>query len=105
MKDDLGPSSLISKDLQPGSDDTAAALAEKLGAGKYKKYVRFFVAALSSIPWIGGVIGAAASLTTMNFCAGFKGTCHRIRFDRFPILAHSAKTTFCCAWLLAKRET
>ncbi|ABF40140.1 conserved hypothetical protein [Candidatus Koribacter versatilis Ellin345] len=39
------------------------ALAQKLGSGRNKKYVRFAVAALSAIPWIGGVIGASASFS------------------------------------------
>lgn len=38
-------------------------LIEKLGGGKGKKYARFVVAALSSIPWIGGVLSAVASLS------------------------------------------
>ena len=39
------------------------ALTEKLGGSRTKKYVRFVVAALSSIPWVGGVIAASASLS------------------------------------------
>ena len=39
------------------------ALAKSLGGSKRKKCVRFFVAALSGIPWVGGVIGAAAGLS------------------------------------------
>jgi hypothetical protein len=39
------------------------ALSEKLGGSRFRKYTRFVVAALSSIPWIGGVIGASASLS------------------------------------------
>ncbi len=39
------------------------ALMEKLGHGRYRKFGRFFMAALSSIPWVGSVIGAAASLS------------------------------------------
>jgi hypothetical protein len=39
------------------------SLSEKLGGSSAKKYARFVVAALSSIPWIGGVIAASASLS------------------------------------------
>jgi hypothetical protein len=39
------------------------ALSEKLGSGSKRKYARFLIAALSSIPWIGGVIAASASLS------------------------------------------
>ncbi len=39
------------------------ALVNSLGGGKSKKYVRFILAALSSIPWVGGFLGAAASFT------------------------------------------
>jgi len=41
---------------------TQEALSEKLGGSKAKKYVRFVVAALSSIPWVGGLFAAGASL-------------------------------------------
>jgi hypothetical protein len=45
--------------VEPSQDELLA----RLSAGKGKKYARFVVAALSSIPWIGGVISAAASLS------------------------------------------
>lgn len=45
------------------NDNTDNALMKTLGAGRYHKYVRFFMAALSSIPWVGGLIGATASLS------------------------------------------
>jgi hypothetical protein len=38
-------------------------LVERLSHGKNKKYVRFLVAALGSIPWVGGFIAASASLS------------------------------------------
>jgi hypothetical protein len=44
-------------------EPSQSALIERLGSGKYKKYARFVVAAVSAIPWIGGVIGAAASFS------------------------------------------
>ncbi len=40
------------------------ALAKRLGGGKNRKYIRFLIAALSSIPWIGGVLAASASLSS-----------------------------------------
>lgn len=42
---------------------TQEALSEKLGGSRAKKYARFVVAALSSIPWVGGLIAASASLS------------------------------------------
>jgi len=42
---------------------TQESLSEKLGGSRAKKYVRFVVAALSSIPWVGGLIAASASLS------------------------------------------
>ena len=41
---------------------TEQTLAEELHKGKYGKYVRFTLAALSSIPWIGSFMGAVAGL-------------------------------------------
>jgi len=38
------------------------ALVERLSAGRGEKYKKFVVAALSSLPWVGGVIGALAGL-------------------------------------------
>jgi hypothetical protein len=39
------------------------ALVQRLAGGKNRKYARFLIAALGSIPWIGGFIAASASLT------------------------------------------
>src|ERR1700676_2188440 len=39
------------------------ALVVKLSAGRSHKYARFVVAALSSIPWVGGFMAASASLS------------------------------------------
>jgi len=44
-------------------EEAQNALAERLGGDRRKKYVRFFVAALSSIPWIGGLFSAASSFS------------------------------------------
>ena len=44
--------------LEPSQE----SLVQRLSEGKNRKYVRFLVAALSSIPWIGGFIAASASL-------------------------------------------
>jgi len=48
-----------------GTELSAAenALIEKLTGGSGRKYVRFVLAALGSIPWVGGVLGAAAALS------------------------------------------
>ncbi len=46
--------------VHESSDDK---LISQLGSGKWKKYVRLFMAALSSIPWVGGVISATASFS------------------------------------------
>jgi hypothetical protein len=45
--------------VEPSQD----TFIEKLTGGKRRKYTRFVIAALSSIPWIGGVIAATASLS------------------------------------------
>jgi hypothetical protein len=42
------------------------ALTTRLAQGKHRKYIRFLIAALSSIPWVGGVLAASASLTAEN---------------------------------------
>lgn len=44
-------------------DSTQDAFIERLAGGKHRKYVRFVVAALSSLPWIGGIFSAAASFS------------------------------------------
>ena len=45
--------------VEPSHD----ALIARLSAGKGRKYVRFVIAALGSIPWVGGFIAASASLS------------------------------------------
>lgn len=50
------------QERQKKLEDAQKALAQSLGGGRRKKYVRFFVAALSSIPWVGGLFSASASL-------------------------------------------
>lgn len=57
--DQLPPHSIVLDKLEAAED----ALTSQLGSGSKRKYARFLVAALSSIPWIGGVIAASASLT------------------------------------------
>jgi hypothetical protein len=39
------------------------AFIDRLSGGRGRKYTRFIMAALGSIPWVGGVIAAAASLS------------------------------------------
>jgi len=53
------PHSIVLDGLEANTD----ALSEKLGNGRKRKYARFVIAALSSIPWIGGVIAASTSLS------------------------------------------
>lgn len=48
------------KDL---SDAPESALVERLNSGKRRKYVRLILAALGSIPWVGGFIAASASFS------------------------------------------
>src|SRR5438105_4479509 len=57
--EELPPHSIVLDKLE-GAEDS---LSEKLGSGSKHKYARFVVAAPSSIPWIGGVIAASASLS------------------------------------------
>jgi hypothetical protein len=56
-EDLLSPTSL--ERLEEAGD----ALAEKLGGGRKRKYMRFLIAALSGIPWVGGVITASTGLS------------------------------------------
>jgi len=44
-------------------EEAQNALAQRLGGGRRKKYVHFFVAALSSIPWVGGLFSASSSFS------------------------------------------
>jgi hypothetical protein len=53
-------------DLPAVAGDPHEALIARLGAGKSHSYVRFLVAALGSIPWVGGLIAASASLSAEN---------------------------------------
>jgi len=59
MQDDLSQSGITQPELLEPSQE---ALVQRLSDGKNRKYVRFLVAALGSIPWIGGFIAASASL-------------------------------------------
>src|SRR6266571_7002019 len=55
------PSSIT--DQSDFAEPSQEALIARLGAGRGRKYVRFVAAALGSIPWIGGLIAASASLS------------------------------------------
>ena len=55
----LSPHSIVLDKLEAAEE----ALSNQLGSGRRGKYARFLVAALSSIPWVGGLIAACASLT------------------------------------------
>jgi hypothetical protein len=59
MQDDLSQAGVRQPELMERSQE---ALVQRLSEGKNRKYVRFLVAALGSIPWIGGFIAASASL-------------------------------------------
>jgi|SRR5690242_9193236 len=60
MQDELSRAAITQPELLEPSQE---ALVQRLSQGKNRKYVRFLVAALGSIPWIGGFIAASASLT------------------------------------------
>lgn len=49
-------------ELVPVTNAKDGSLEKLLNGAKYKKYARFVFAALSSIPWIGGLIGASAAM-------------------------------------------
>jgi hypothetical protein len=53
------------------SEQPQNAIVEKLSSGKRRKFARFVLAALSSIPWVGGVISAAASFSAEKDQEGF----------------------------------
>jgi hypothetical protein len=60
-------------------------LAEGLHGGRNKKYIRFAVAALSSIPWIGGLLAALASLNAE------KNQEHLNELQRLWLMEHQQK--------------
>jgi hypothetical protein len=60
LQNDLPRSGINQPEILEPSQE---ALVQRLSQGKNRKYVRFLVAALGSIPWIGGFIAASASLT------------------------------------------
>lgn len=43
---------------------TEKALVNKLSSGRYRKYGRFVLSVLGSIPWVGSVLSASASLSS-----------------------------------------
>jgi hypothetical protein len=60
MAEDSGEPKIANAEFVEPSQE---ALVERLSQGKNKKYVRFLVAVLGSIPWVGGFIAASASLS------------------------------------------
>ena len=60
MQDDKDELKISDVELLEPSQE---ALVQRLSEGNNRKYVRFLVAALGSIPWIGGFIAASASLS------------------------------------------
>jgi hypothetical protein len=69
------------------------ALVQKLSGGKYKKYARFVVAALSAIPWIGSLIGAAASFSAERDQEGINEL-HRLWLEEHQIKVGELGATF-----------
>jgi hypothetical protein len=59
MEDPKEPRFAGAEFLEPSQE----TLVQRLSHGKNRKYVRFLIAALGGIPWIGGFIAASASLT------------------------------------------
>lgn len=59
----MGAGNVASPITLEGIEVAGNALAEKLGSGRKRKYARFLIAALSGIPWIGGVITASTGLS------------------------------------------
>lgn len=55
----VAPTRVTPTEVPPSQD----ALVQKLGGGRSRKYVRFVIAALSSLPWIGGVFSAATGFS------------------------------------------
>lgn len=66
QKDSVSPSQPSDSDRPEVAGDPQESLIARLGKGKGRRYVRFLVAALGSIPWVGGLIAASASLSAEN---------------------------------------
>lgn len=77
----------------PEPEPSQDALVQKLGSGKYKKYARFVVAALSAIPWIGSIIGAAASLSAERDQEGINEL-HRLWLEEHQTKVSELGATF-----------
>jgi len=56
-------SKVLNPQNQKELKDKERALVEKITGGKNKKYARFVLAALGSIPWVGGILGATSGLS------------------------------------------
>jgi hypothetical protein len=63
QQDPLSPAHPANPNRSEFAQVSQDALIARLGAGKSRRYVRFLVAALGSIPWVGGLIAASASLS------------------------------------------
>jgi hypothetical protein len=55
--------SIVPPGVPSSTQSTENTLIHQLTGGRAKKYRRFVIAALGSLPWIGGVLAAAASLS------------------------------------------
>jgi hypothetical protein len=88
------PDSAESSILPPEKTEAVQdALVQKLSGGRYKKYARFVVAALSAIPWIGGVIGAAASFSAERDQEGVNDL-HRLWLEEHKEKVNELGATF-----------
>jgi hypothetical protein len=65
-QDPLSPTQSPKSDCPEVAEGTQEALLARLGSDKGHRYFRFLVAALGSIPWVGGLIAASASLSAEN---------------------------------------
>jgi hypothetical protein len=77
MEATMDAENVISPRTLDGIEAAGDALVEKLGSGRKRKYARFLIAALSGIPWIGGVITASTSLSA-EFEQGQVNELHRL---------------------------
>lgn len=59
-------SSIMPSASKPLTEDEIKQRLAVLNAATHRKYARFFLAALSSIPWVGGLLSAATSLHGEN---------------------------------------
>src|SRR5438128_2667632 len=59
-----GPPVSIDPGTAPQRSGPETELIQHLASGRWKKYARFLVSALASVPWVGSVLGAAATFSS-----------------------------------------